>query len=76
MDNMTGKGTAVLIIDAICTMIHISGYFTYLAMVWSHCSRIKEGPLYMELTFTQKVNQKFNEHPLLKCIAAYKFTQA
>ena len=27
-------------------MIHISSYFTYLAMVWSHCSRISEGPLY------------------------------
>ena len=27
-------------------MIHISGYFAYLAMVWSCCSRINEGPLY------------------------------
>ena len=28
-------------------MIHISGYFTYLAMVWSRCSRISEGPLHL-----------------------------
>ena len=38
MDNVTGKETAVLImiiIDPICMMIHISGYFTYPAMVWS-----------------------------------------
>ena len=49
MDNMTGKETTVLImiiIDSICMMIHISGYFTYPAMVRSHCSRISEGPLY------------------------------
>ena len=39
---------AVLImihLDPICMMIYISGFFTYLAMVWSHCSRISEGPL-------------------------------
>ena len=36
MDNITGKETAV---------IHISGYFTYLAMVWSHFSQISEGPV-------------------------------
>ena len=29
-------------------MIHKSGYFTYLAMVWSHCSWISEGPLYFD----------------------------
>ena len=29
-------------------MIHISGYFAYLTMVWSRCSRISEGPLYNE----------------------------
>ena len=38
MDNMTGKEMVVLNM-----MIHISGYFTYLAMVWSHCSWIREG---------------------------------
>ena len=27
-------------------MIHISGYFTYPAMVQSRCSWISEGPLY------------------------------
>ena len=48
MDNMTGKETAVLImIHPICMMIHISGYFTYPAMVRSRCSRISEGPLDM-----------------------------
>ena len=28
-------------------MIHISGYFIYPAKVWSHCSRISEGPLHI-----------------------------
>ena len=29
MDSLTGKETAVLIIDPICMMIHISGYFLF-----------------------------------------------
>ena len=33
-------------IDAICIMIHISGYLICLAVVWSHCSQISEDPLY------------------------------
>ena len=52
MDNMTGKEAAVLIVDTICIMIYISGYFTYPAVVWSHCSQISEGPLYFENDFT------------------------
>ena len=31
-------------------MTHISGYFAYLAMVWSRCSRISEGLLFGTLT--------------------------
>ena len=29
-------------------MIPISGYFAYPAMVWSHCSQISKGPLYLD----------------------------
>ena len=32
-------------------MIHISGYFTYPAMVWSRCRRISEGPLYKYIVY-------------------------
>ena len=56
MDNMTGKETAVLIIryiiDPICMAIHISTVFTYLTMVWSRCSQISEGQLYMEKVYS------------------------
>ena len=48
MDNMTGKETAVLIMihyRLYLHVIHISGYFTYPAMVQSCCGRISEGPL-------------------------------
>ena len=48
-DNTTGKETAmpIMITDTTCMMINISDYFTYLDMVWSRCSRISEGPLYL-----------------------------
>ena len=41
----TWQETTVLIMIH-CVLIHISGYFTYLAVVWSHCSQISEDPLY------------------------------
>ena len=39
-------------------MIHISGYFTYLTMVWSRCSQIGEGPL----DFSLKMILCFGNH--------------
>ena len=38
-------------IFSVCVMIHISGYFTYLAMIWSRYGQISEGPLYFVTRF-------------------------
>ena len=50
--------TLLLTIDAICMMIHISSYFNYLAMVWSCCGWISEGPLYSVCEVFKRKNLK------------------
>ena len=70
-NNMTGKEKAVLIannwyiIDPICMMIRISGYFTYLAMVWSHCSRIKRGSTVHQNSYPTHTYSKAISEPYL-----------
>ena len=57
MDSM--QEVTVLSIDAISVMIHISSYFTYLAMVWSCYRWIKsKGPLYSVCEIFKRKNLK------------------